>query len=267
MIPSDVSYPMATEWIDLPQEVLTEILSRLPAKSLLRFKSASKHWFVDDTGIACDEMGYPCYNDDSDTAPFKGKVEIYALSTDSWRQADTVVPEYSIYHSQTHRCTSSDGVFYWLADDRCARVHVICAFRMLDELFERIPLPENFHILSLSNFCLLKDSLALVVLSDTDHRRVATFFDVWVMDEYGVKESWTKKYVIGPLLGNHDALGFRSNVEVLLTRGNNRQMVSYDLSTHNIKEYNQICDTPGIYSEQQVFPYAESLISVKTRAG
>lgn len=128
-------------------------------------------------------------------------------------------------------------------------------------------MPENFHILSLSNLCLLKDSLALVVLSDTDHWRVATFFDVWVMDEYGVKESWTKKYVIGPLLGHHVALGFRSNVEVLLTRCNNRQMVSYDLSTHNIKEYNQICDSAGIYSEQQVFPYAESLISVKARAG
>ncbi|KAH7847711.1 hypothetical protein Vadar_029398 [Vaccinium darrowii] len=31
---------------ELPEEVLMEILSRIPAKSLLRFKSVSKYWLV-----------------------------------------------------------------------------------------------------------------------------------------------------------------------------------------------------------------------------
>ncbi|KAI8534202.1 hypothetical protein RHMOL_Rhmol10G0070700 [Rhododendron molle] len=194
------------------------------------------------------------------------KVYVYALSTDTWRQTDAVVPDYCIYHvSQCFRCTSSDGVFYWLAHDHGAGFMHICVFRTSEELFESIPLPGTFRLKLLSNLCLLKDSLALV-MSDVygpGSQRVDTCFEIWVMDEYGVQESWTKKYTTGPLLGCHDALGFRPNAEVLLTRKNYREMVSYDLSTHNIVEYDPLRVTPDSGLINEVLPYAESLISVK----
>ncbi|XP_058187755.1 F-box protein CPR1-like [Rhododendron vialii] len=193
-------------------------------------------------------------------------VYVYALSTDAWRQTDAVVPNYCIYHvPQCYRCTSSDGVFYWLAHDHAADAMHICVFRTSEELFESIPLPGIFRLKLLSNLCLLKDSLALALsdLHGLGSRRVDTCFDIWVMDEYGVQESWTKKYTTGPLLGCHDALGFRPNAEVLLTRHNYRQLVSYDLSAHNIVEYDPLVNTPEAQLVNEVLHYAESLISVK----
>ncbi|KAH7858557.1 hypothetical protein Vadar_025260 [Vaccinium darrowii] len=194
-------------------------------------------------------------------------VYVYALSTDTWRQTDAVVPDYCIYHvHQSYRCTSSDGVFYWLAHDHGDDVMHICVFRTFEELFERIPLPGHFRLKSLNNICLLKDSLVLVMSDSFGQRRVDrvdTRFDIWVMDEYGVQESWTKKYTVGPFLGCYDALGFRPNVEVLLMRCNYREMVSYDLRTHKIVEYDPLRDTPDSSLANEVFHYTESLISVR----
>lgn len=56
-------------------------------------------------------------------------------------------------------------------------------------------------------------------------------------------------------------LGFRPDVEVLLENFDNGQMVSYNLSTHEVKEYKPLCDRLELSSlERQVFPCAESLI-------
>ncbi|KAH7855535.1 hypothetical protein Vadar_025925 [Vaccinium darrowii] len=193
-------------------------------------------------------------------------VYVYALSTDTWRQTDAVVPDYCIYDAyQSLRCTSLDGVFYWLAHQHEADFMHICVFKTFEELFDSIPLPSHFRLKSLNNICLLKDSLVLV-MSDSfggGGQRVDTSFDIWVMDEYGVQESWTKKYTVGPLAGCYDSLAFRPNVEVLLMRCDYRRMVSYDLSTNKIVEYDPLRNTPDSQLVNEVFHYAECLISVK----
>lgn len=90
--------------------------------------------------------------------------------------------------------------------------------------------------------------------------------DIWLMNECRVDKCWTKRYSIGPLSEYHSVLGFRPNVEVLLLCCNSG-MVSYNLSTHEIKEY-----THQLYKRlescveaMQVFQYADSFISVKRR--
>ncbi|XP_058187815.1 putative F-box protein At3g24700 [Rhododendron vialii] len=199
--------------------------------------------------------------------------EIYDLSTDSWRKVD-VNPHNIGFDLDFNflKCTSWKGGCYWYIS--CSDgADAIIVFRLTDEVFDEIPVPE----VSLANsyttereLFILDDSLAMVRYpSEWLHPSGLTrgyiplmkCFGVWVMDEDGVEVSWTKKLTIGPLQGPNFALGFRRNGEFLCETGGG-QMVSYHIDTQHIKEYQVYGDpTP---ERLQVIVYTESLISVKS---
>ncbi|XP_058224689.1 putative F-box protein At3g10240 [Rhododendron vialii] len=352
---------------ELPQDVLIDILSRLPAKSLVRFKSVSKHWYSlllnpnfislhrtraplcycasrivgnypyrwqmhllpDRTSIRdldlsftgphladsslyrgscdglmclseksnivicnpatreCRPLPQPPYRTwhtryvgfayDSKTSDYKvvrvatfrkttlvdNRIQIYGMSADSWKETDAVVPnrDFTTYY---HLCTSLDGIFYWLSYDSSTRVRAIDALNTVEGSFERISLPAGIRSDGHLHLCLMDDSISVVV-PKYDDQRGETLFDVWLMDEYGLKGVWNKKYTIGPLLGSHIPFGFCPNREVLLSVCKNGKIVSYNHSTHYIEEYKQLCDLPEPRFITHVFPYSESLVSVKRR--
>ncbi|XP_058213470.1 putative F-box protein At5g15670 isoform X2 [Rhododendron vialii] len=297
---------------ELPKDVLMNILSRIPVKSLLRFKSVSKFWsllkkychggscngliclFNKSTIVICNPalrefrllpqppyrtfhttyLGFafvPTINDyvvvrlatrrGSDIKPIEHKVHIYIMRNDTWKQIIATVPNYFINPCPSP-CTSLDGVFYWLCDDSSTglkiKVKVIGALNTIEESFERISLPVS--ICNGFYLCLLYDSLALVGSKD------CACFDIWLMDKYKVEECWTKKYTFGPLLGCDIVFGFWPNNEILVSGGNDCwEFVSYNFSTHDMKKYKQLCGWPQPLELSQVFPYSESLVSVKRR--
>ncbi|KAH7847028.1 hypothetical protein Vadar_021033 [Vaccinium darrowii] len=210
---------------------------------------------------ASDDPYYEAFDEYDDTmpTPVDHKIQIYGMITNSWKEIVVVVPKDFLCPNR-HPCVSLDGVFYWLGFDFSTRVPVIHSFHLFEELFERIPFPDTF----MADLCVLKNSLALV-RQESDRELGETRFDIWVTDEYRVKESWTKKYVVGPFLAHYCSLGFRPNVEVFLMSCHPGQMVSYKLSTGDIKEYNQFCGSPFSESVLQVLSYSASLISVKIR--
>ncbi|XP_058187773.1 F-box protein At5g49610-like [Rhododendron vialii] len=184
------------------------------------------------------------------------RVQIYDTSTDSWREIVAIVPKDIQFCSRPYRLTWLDGVFYWVASDPNSSYYTIIAFHMFDELFEQVFLPEVFRIASVCSLSVLRGSLALVT-SELGSLTAESCLDIWVRDGNGVKDPWNKKYSIGPKLRLHDLLGFRQNGELLLSWGGDFQMVSYNLSTQNIKEY----DLRSINFE--VLSYTENLVSVK----
>ncbi|KAH7849342.1 hypothetical protein Vadar_016556 [Vaccinium darrowii] len=202
-------------------------------------------------------------NDTEEVPPVDHKIQIYCMSTNSWKEIFAMVPK-DRPCTNIGPCVSLDGVFYWLAFDFSTCVLVLHTFRMFEELFERLHFPDAFCFRLLAYLCILKNSLALIQ-QEVDIQTCGALFDIWVMDEYRVEESWTKKYTVGPLLGHYCALGFRPNVEVFLMSCDPGQMVSYNLSTGDINEYNQICGRQEAKSLVQVLSYSESLISVETR--
>ncbi|KAH7847544.1 hypothetical protein Vadar_027390 [Vaccinium darrowii] len=193
------------------------------------------------------------------------KVQIYDLSTDSWRETEAVVPKDFPDGSEARGCTSLDGVFYWFGLDFGTGVWGLSVFRTFEGVFERITLPDGICFICDRQLRVLHDSLALV-LCMWDNPEGETRIDIWIMDDNGVNEGWTKRYRIGPFLECHSVLGFLPNFELRLNF-DDREMVSYNLRTHEIKEYNsQLCDRMELWSvDVQVFQYAESLISVKRR--
>ena len=89
------------------------------------------------------------------------------------------------------------------------------------------------------------------------------------MHEYGVKESWTKQYVIGPLLGIRKLVGPINGGDILLLGDkiflveDNGQVVVYKLNAPQIKKL-QVSGHPLYYATQTI-AYVESLVSIMGR--
>ena len=98
----------------------------------------------------------------------------------------------------------------------------------------------------------LNNCIAMIV-SDAQDTVTEKIFDIWVMCEYGVKESWTKQFVIGPLSRIQFPLGFTMNDELLMV-ARNGQLVLYNSNAQEIKSL-QVRATQAIV-------YKESLVSV-----
>ncbi|KAH7846417.1 hypothetical protein Vadar_013800 [Vaccinium darrowii] len=216
------------------------------------------------------KFGY--LNPDFSNWEFDERIEIYDLSTDSWREVDTVSPVEFGFRCCYEPCTSWNGDCYWYA--YCTSdEQAIFRFRMSDEVFDEIPVPDVILLDNSSErkLFILDDSLALVlypsgwVIPEWFPGRDFSLnkcFDIWVMamDEQRVEVSWTKRYSIGPLHAPNYALGFRRNGEFLLESGGG-QMMLYHLDTQQIKEYQLYGHSPP--ECLQVLPYVESLVSVK----
>ncbi|KAL0014065.1 hypothetical protein SO802_001134 [Lithocarpus litseifolius] len=163
------------------------------------------------------------FGDDSIVGPDRPPlVEVYTLSTDSWRQINTVL-DASILSDPCKFEIYLNGAYHWLAYRSeqpwpHGDTELIISFDMSDEVFQIIRMPELEDVsgMNLKTFSVLNDCLALIFYSAEETVTVKNF-DIWMMYEYGVKESWIKQLVVGPaLVGIERPLGFAKNGELLL---------------------------------------------------
>ncbi|KAF5185728.1 hypothetical protein FRX31_024687 [Thalictrum thalictroides] len=83
-------------------------------------------------------------------------------------------------------------------------------------------------------------------------------FEVWVLYTYGVKESWTKLYSVGPFLSpTTKGLSMNGNFLFLVT---DRKLCMYNIVTQKLTDLS----TRGFFNpgQIQVAEYKESLVSV-----
>ncbi|KAL2456234.1 F-box/kelch-repeat protein [Forsythia ovata] len=123
-------------------------------------------------------------------------VEVYTLSTNSWRKIEATVPDY-VTSSPSMLPTYWNGTYYWWGErDR----DVIICFDMCIEQFDMILLPTievlptvvrrfEYHCFTEYNgslgviFCFMNCS--------------KTWCELWTMKGKGAEVSWTKQYFIG----------------------------------------------------------------------
>ena len=87
-----------------------------------------------------------------------------------------------------------NGFLHWIASKGSNRIPVIVAFSLADEKFCEVPLPylyNDVYILSYTDHC------KLVALGEKLAIYLMVKGEVWLMNEYGNKESWTKIVVHG----------------------------------------------------------------------
>ena len=102
----------------------------------------------------------------------------------------------------------------------------------------------------------MHNELVSLVTFGKDRERLENCFYIWSLLEFGVKESWTKLFTIGPLMGIEKPLGFWKN-ESLFLRNNEGQLLLYDPLAQKITNL-QVDGRP-----MQMITYVESLISLK----
>ncbi|RZC54600.1 hypothetical protein C5167_013454 [Papaver somniferum] len=225
---------MIEKWRHLPEEIMTEILTWLPVKSILRFRSdhellciwnpISEEYkklpqipklfpqvpelepsnSVPAFGFGCDcKTGvYKVVQIQTAGCDMFSQARVYTLGTDSWRVLDDIPYIFCLYGRANG--VLLNGVLHWLVypdyKDINKLTRVILSFDVGGEKFGEIQLPkplwgvpeggEDYYKTRIS---LLDDKLCLSWnLGDGD-------VDVWVMNDYGVIESWTKLFSVSRL--------------------------------------------------------------------
>ncbi|KAI5396163.1 F-box/kelch-repeat protein At3g23880 [Lathyrus oleraceus] len=180
-------------------------------------------------------------------------VKVHTLGTTSWRTIQDFPPNTLILNESGKFLR---GAINWLAyRQRHSSCWVIMSLDLEKEFHREIPQPDygGINVLSL-NIGVLRDCLCIFSNADT-------FSDVWLMKEYGNKDSWTKLFRL-PHTRN---LGSWPLVYALYV--SNDDQVLFDIEREELVVYNSRDGTfkdPGIqiidkWMESEV--YHESLIS------
>ncbi|XP_016442952.1 F-box/kelch-repeat protein At3g23880-like [Nicotiana tabacum] len=187
------------------------------------------------------------------------QVEIYSLNENIWKKYNGIVPAKIKYGYISWSMIYKNEIFCWLAQNGDNN-EVILSFNMSEETFENTPLPSNIGVFGeqeIRNIWVivpLNESISLIVYC---LKQVEKYFDIWVTNELGVKNCWTKLQRIGPLSKVERPLGFWKNGEFILENSNG-QLVIYDPANQEVK-------TLGFYGKRgrlELVVYKESLISV-----
>nr|BAQ18960.1 S10-locus linked F-box protein type-8 [Petunia x hybrida] len=190
------------------------------------------------------------------------KVEVYDLRFDSWRDLNHVDQQLpTVYYYPCFEMLYN-GAFHWYAiNDRLD--HVILSFDISTEIFHSIKMPATGKSSSGKKYGLivLNESLTLICYPNPDCEMDPSkdSMDIWIMMEYGIYESWTKKYIIKPLPIESPLTIWRDHL--LLLQSKSGLLVSYDLSSNEVKEF----DLHGYPKSLRVLVYKESLISIPKR--
>lgn len=183
------------------------------------------------------------------TAPL---VEVYTLSSDSWRKLESV-PSCNFVRSRGS--TYLKGVCYWWAYDANSSDPEILSFDLSSEVFQVKPLPTSFPKQeTFGTLGLLDESLALVLY---DMRETDIWFEIWKMDQ---GSTWSKQFTVEPLAGVLSPVGFGKN-GVLVLESNDGQLVLYD-------PHSQVTRKLKVHGSQYSFRvviYKESLVSISRR--
>jgi hypothetical protein len=85
-----------------------------------------------------------------------------------------------------------------------------------------------------------------------------TTFHISILPELGVKESWTKLFVIGPLLNIRDVIG-AENTGDLFFETKDGQLLYFDLSSQKTEEFGVKGNEINYY---KISIYKENLLSI-----
>ncbi|GMY35324.1 F-box protein CPR1 [Fagus crenata] len=151
---------------------------------------------------------------------WRSEVKVYSLKNDSWKRVPDC-PYYLCYKPSYGMLAS--GALHWVVNPKAESdtTNLILAFDIGVEEYRLVPQPDfsdkNFHM----NVGVLGGCLTILCIHNNFR------LDVWVMKEYGVKESWMKLYSVQPLGYIRLVAYSKSGEEVLLEK--NKCLAWYDI--------------------------------------
>lgn len=178
-------------------------------------------------------------------------VHVYSLRTNTWRWV-TDSP-YDFSYGRFVSGVFVDGFLHWIAKKGSDLLPVIVAFSLADETFSEVPSPNLHNNLDFMSRIVWK----LTVLGG----KLAIFLEgeVWLMNQYGVRESWTKISIHGfngiPLI---ELMFYDEKGKILLASGD--LVLIYDVEARTLRSLNTYQNLKGL---RVCGTYVESLVSPK----
>ncbi|KAK6156583.1 hypothetical protein DH2020_010831 [Rehmannia glutinosa] len=117
---------------------------------------------------------------------------VYSLRSGSWKMVEILPYAYYLWPP-----TSINGCMHWITCNQSAEDRILTIDLCSDRL-QYLDLPFSFHS-SIDNsiaLAVINGSLSAVISLEVEG--MSKHFEVWVMAEYGVKDSWTRRFVVGP---------------------------------------------------------------------
>ncbi|XP_065620779.1 F-box/kelch-repeat protein At3g23880-like [Quercus suber] len=177
------------------------------------------------------------------THPEEGKdtlvAEIYSFNNGEYRLL-TFSPSAPFYLRYGNTASVfMNGALHWLVEQQQNLMYnLIMSFNLGGEtVFHEVPVPKVLEIEIMGKNIAMLNGLLAVYGGAGPHCNLAKKYDVWVMIEYGVVESWTKLYVIDLSERLGRVIGFKKNGEVLITFPDRYLSCKSDLSLY--EPYNQ----------------------------
>ncbi|GLT51009.1 hypothetical protein SLA2020_244580 [Shorea laevis] len=223
---------------------------------VVRIVYYEKTIMVGDLALDVEELDEGFDTDD------ESMVQVFTVGTTEWRNKGAPPPQ--LGYEIGPPVALVEGSLHWVALVGMGGVDAIfgiISFDLADEVFEEVPHPpcqrlvSDHYSLSVLNGCL---SAAGSV--ETGH------FDIWVMKQYHVKESWVKQFSFDPSLAPFplnisSPVGFicaLKNGEILLHYYNS-VLVSYDPVENRFKTL----QISGLPCKFRALPFLPSLFSAK----
>ncbi|XP_057442627.1 putative F-box protein At4g21240 [Lotus japonicus] len=185
--------------------------------------------------------------------------EIYSLRSNSWRKLDADMP-ITGGGPDKGGDTYMNGVCNWLSYGRIYDygfdTHLV-SFNFSNEIFYTTPLPLDLADTRVQTYlAVLNESIALISMHEE-----TTTFHISILGEQGVKESWTKLFIVGlgPL---HDVglpIAVGKTGEMIFSRREKGELALFDLSTQMLKK--EIAAT-GLLDYDQMVIYKESILPI-----
>lgn len=116
----------------------------------------------------------------------KGEVDIQTIGTNLWRN----LGESPRYLEKYRSAPFVNGVYHWIN----LRDLLIHSFDFEQEIFQPVPTP--LFIETCNNDVELGSLEGCLSICNKRNHPAPKDIELWVMNEYGIQESWTKKFVI-----------------------------------------------------------------------
>ncbi|OMP01368.1 hypothetical protein COLO4_11926 [Corchorus olitorius] len=147
-------------------------------------------------------FGYDSINNDYKVVYWQKQtqVQVYTLGTNSWREVDP--PDNITFISVPVNFQAYlNGAIHWWGKDKKNGCQVIVSFKVCSEEFQVFSLPDyvppaktfGMNYYKGIGIYVCRDMLCLSVATIYDHLNQS--YDIWVMEKYGVPESWTRLFV------------------------------------------------------------------------
>ncbi|XP_052627735.1 F-box/kelch-repeat protein At3g06240-like [Lactuca sativa] len=166
------------------------------------------------------------------------QVEIYSMRKGLWELITERFPSHitTITDCNYFCVDGHDGHIHWLGCTNGKEdTKTIVGFDLGSETFREIPLPDFILDDNRQNSLgVLAEKLCVIT-----HVRVDGTCDVWVMDKYGVAESWVKRYVFSRFNEHACVFGFTSRNEFLFEE--DEYLVLYDPNANTLKMFEHYC--------------------------